>query len=99
MKTKLLKKVKKRFSWGWSKTEKRWVIADHEKQTLTFIDKQFVHNYFGNEDKPECGWYEMKFRLLKRHILSPFIHRPIEKIMYRAFNNKLKKLKHKKNDK
>ena len=93
MKTKLLKKIRKRFSWVWSKKYKRYDIIDRKKEECTFIDKSYVKKYFGN--KPPCGYKEAKYRLLREFLYNPFIYKPLTKIIFRKvrsnINKKLKK--------
>ena len=95
MKTKLLKKIRKRYSWVYQKPSKkskkkgfrgRWLIVNHKTEEVIWLDQEYAIKQHG-KSKPPVGWEEYKFRLLKKLLLSPFYHKPLTKLMYRAVRN------------
>lgn len=82
MKVKLLKKVRKRFSWHKDKDE-NIILVDHKKQDFHCIDNEFIQKRYSWTKEPECGWEQMKIRVLKELILSPYIHHPLNVLIYR----------------
>jgi len=93
MKTKLLKKIRKRFSWVWNPKYKRYDVIDKNKQQAFFIDNDYVKKIL-KESKPLCGRREAKYRLLRCFIYSPFLVNPMGKIMYRGLrSNIIKRLR------
>jgi hypothetical protein len=90
MKTKLLKKIRKRFTWSYGKKTKQWLLVDHKTKETFFIDKSYAQKYLKSKKKPPCGWAEMKFRILKFEILKPYYISPAKIIMYKAVNSLLK---------
>lgn len=83
MKTKLLKKVRKRFAWTWSEDYDRYEVVDVYKEKFYFIDDKYVRKYFGKDEEPPCGYKQAKRRILKDVIYSPFISNPLDKLIYR----------------
>lgn len=80
MKIKLLKKVRKRFSW-YFRSNGDIILVDHQRQTHMLINNDYVIRNYGKE--PEVGFATMKYRALKESILKPFINDPLTKILYR----------------
>lgn len=92
MKTKLLKKIRKRFEWRKS-GKRNWHIVDKKEEKAIFIDKRNLP-----EKKPPCGKKEYLFRCFKVELLKPFIHDPIKKIMYKSLKAAIRKHKNKRNE-
>ena len=95
MKVKLLRKIRKRFSWTHQKKKgkkDRWLIVDHHKKETIFLDQDYAKSQWKNiKGKPGVGWKEYKFRLFKQFILAPFISRPLTKLMYKGAVNLIRK--------
>jgi len=90
MKVKLLKKIRKRFSWTYGKKSKQWLLVDHKLKKSYFITTDFAKKFIESDVKPPCGWKKLKFRILKVHILSPFYSNSNEVMMYKLANSTIK---------
>lgn len=90
MRVKLLRKIRKRYSWTWNEQYSRYDVVDKKSQKAIFINKEYVLKEFGNTEPP-CGFREAKYRLLRGLLYDPFIVRPLEKIMFRALERKIKR--------
>tara|TARA_R110000851_G_scaffold97156_2_gene210668 strand:+ start:2818 stop:3138 length:321 start_codon:yes stop_codon:yes gene_type:complete len=99
MKAKLLRKIRKRFSWSYGKKSKQWLLVDHKLKKSYFIDTKFAQKHIKSKKKPPCGWKELKFRLLKFHILRPHYSDPGGTLMYKAAATAIKKSLYKKKKK
>jgi hypothetical protein len=87
MKVKLLKKIKKRFSW-YRSTAGNFVVTDHKMETCTFIDKKyFLERY--PEVKYEVTEIHL-FRLMKIILTQPFVENYLGKVDYRWANRRFK---------
>lgn len=104
MKGKLLKKIKKRFSWYKSKTGK-FILIDKKTKSVNIIDNDFIFEHLNVAtvkrkkeiiDDLEIDIKEWQFRWLKTMMLKPFGY-TFSNIHYnrslKSYNSRLKKWK------
>jgi len=72
MKTKLLKKIRKRFDWTYIKSLKGYIVINNHSIHVITIDNLYVNNYLDSKEEPNCGYEEMKFRCLKKVLIGSF---------------------------
>lgn len=93
MKTKLLKKLHKRYSWYFNK-EGFPVLLNHKKERVILYDIEYCMNLnnYTPEDvlvKIKVPYQEWALRIMKRDILTSFGW-DIERVRYKIAKNKLK---------
>jgi hypothetical protein len=88
MKTKLLKKIKKRFSW-YRSTIGNFVVIDHVKKECILINKKYFSERYPYADYEANE--EHLFRLMKLIVTRPFVEDYLGKIYYRWANRRFSK--------
>ncbi len=93
MKTKLLKKIRKQFSWYFNK-DGFPVVINHEKQEVDIYDLEYCSKRIGYtleevEVKVKVSHQEWALRLLKNDILKPYGYK-LQRNWYKLAVKKLK---------
>lgn len=98
MKTRLLRKIKKRFSWYKTTTNKYpepyWVLLDRKEKTVVVLNLDYLLKYYTiKAENVEPHYYD---NLLKIMITEPFVEDYFNKVKYRKatriYERKMSKL-------